>query len=407
MVLKRTKIQLSVLISVFLMIYVSADTLLFGTNSNEGMKLIGYAGILPLSLYWMIKGSISKKHLSLAIVLVGLGTLTMLTTGINIKYFYVFVLIVFAAFFCTSVKFEDFAAAYQKIMLFLAIYSVAAFVLYELAYSVISNFPIIENESGLKFINLIFDFSLTQMKYVPHRSFGIFREPGVYMFFLILALIFELFFVQVKSEKSKIIHVGIYVVALVLTFSTAGYIVLALVLLLYLLFGINTSSTHKQHLKLIIFLAGLGAVLWLMLDDSLMIKVFGKLVNENYSKSSRLESINTNIRIIASNIHCFFTGVGFSFVEENFQNYSVDASIGDNTNTIFRIFSTYGFFYVSVLLALWAKFFARVKNIFLAIALLGVFCLCLFNESLIINIILYVIAFYSLNSKVAVEKMQE
>ena len=89
MVLKRTKIQLSVLISVFLMIYFSADTLLFGTNGNEGMKLIGYAGVLFLSLYWMIKGSISKKHLSLAIVLVCLGTLTMLTTGINIKYFYI------------------------------------------------------------------------------------------------------------------------------------------------------------------------------------------------------------------------------------------------------------------------------------------------------------------------------
>jgi len=78
--------------------------------------------------------------------------------------------------------------------------------------------------------------------------------------------------------------------------------------------------------------------------------------------------------------------------------------MGDNTNTIFRVFSTYGFLYISVLMALWFKFFAKLKNAFVVLCLFGTFCLCLFNESLIVNVMLYIIAFYSLNTDLVVKK---
>lgn len=405
MVFKRVKIQPSILLSVFLMLYVSPDTLFFGTNGNGSAKLMGYAVMLLLTLYWLLKGKVSKTHMSVSIALIFFGMLTMFTTGFNIKYFYVFMLIILASFFCTSVKFEVFLEAYQKIMLFLSLYSFVSFLLCELTPTLISRFPVVVNEAGLRFYNLIFDFSLVKMMYVTHRSFGIFREPGVYMFFLSIAMIFELFFVKENSKKRMLIHVVIYIAAMIVTLSSAGYIILTLVLMLYLLFG--TKRTENKNLKNIVFIICVGFMLWLYFDEALFDEVFGKLSSDNYSKTSRLESITTNIRMIASNIEHFFTGLGFSFVEGNFRYFSTDAATGDNTNTIFRIFSTYGFMYISVLIALWFSFFSKVKNKSLSISLFGVFCLCLFNESLIVNIILYIIAFYSLNEKFVVHKPQE
>ena len=163
MVFKRVKIQPSILLSVFLMLYVSPDTLFFGTNGNGSAKLMGYAVMLLLTLYWLLKGKVSKTHMSVSIALIFFGMLTMFTTGFNIKYFYVFMLIILASFFCTSVKFEVFLEAYQKIMLFLSFYSFVSFLLCELTPTLISRFPVVVNEAGLRFYNLIFDFSLVKM----------------------------------------------------------------------------------------------------------------------------------------------------------------------------------------------------------------------------------------------------
>ena len=402
MIIKRTKIQPSVLISIFLMLYMSRDTVLFGTNGNGIMKLVGYVAYGGIALYWMLKGKVAKKLFDVALFFIALGGITLITTGVNIKIFYLFLLVVLAAFFCSNVKFEVFAEAYQKIMLFLSIYSIVAYALYEIAYPIVMRFPIFRNEANVAFINLFFDMPMVKVPYVEHRSFGIFREPGVYMIFLTLALMFELFFVKNESNKKTVAHIVIYVIALVLTLSTAGFIVMALVLILYLFFGSNNQN-HK-NLKMVVFIAFFVGALWLLFDKTMFEVVFGKLMSDNYSKASRMESVYSNIRMITDNIEHFFTGLGFSFVEENFSYYSTDSSMGDNTNTIFRVFSTYGFLYISVLMALWFKFFAKLKNAFVVLCLFGTFCLCLFNESLIVNVMLYIIAFYSLNTDLVVKK---
>ena len=214
---RGVKAQPNVLISVFIMLYMCRDTVLFGTNGSAAMKLWGYVAYAALALYWILKGKVYKNLFVGALVFVFLGGLTLITTGVSIKIFYVFLLVILASFFCSSVKFEDFVEAYQKIMLFLAVCSIVAFALYEVAYPVIVRFPIFENEAGFGFINLLFDMPMVKLPYVTHRSFGIFREPGVYMIFLALALMFELFFVKNNRNKKTIVHVVIYVMALVFT----------------------------------------------------------------------------------------------------------------------------------------------------------------------------------------------
>ena len=196
MIIRKTKVKPSVLISIFIMLYMSRDTVWFGTNDNGLMKLLGYGAYAALALYWILKGRVSRNYLGVALIFVILGGITLITTGLNIKFFYVFMLVILAAFFCTNVKFEIFAEAYQKVMLFLAGFSIIGFGLYEVAYSIIARFPIFENEAGVKFINLLFDMPTVKQPYVAHRSFGIFREPGVYMIFLTIALMFELFFIK-------------------------------------------------------------------------------------------------------------------------------------------------------------------------------------------------------------------
>lgn len=390
------KKKTNILISVFCMICLSNDTLLFGTNANESVKVLGYAGMLFIMLYWIFHGGrISKNAFCLATVLVVCGLLTIVTTfNINIKYAYNILLILIAAFFTSQVKLHDFIRSYQKIMMFLAVYSVVVFFVYEIAYSIMSVFPIVENEAGFRFFCSIFDLSLVETPYQLHRSFGIFREPGVYMIFLILAIVFELFF----TEKSSLKKLIIFMIALVLTQSTAGYIILVGIVLAHIFFtNKHVHTTQKKIRKL--FLVGLFlGILWVLIDVDVFYWLFGKVFSESTSKTSRFDSIIININILLSDWYRILTGVGFDVVESSFRVYAskIGSTATDNTNTIFRLMATYGLVYISILVCMWYKFFKKIKGPLLAFCVFGIFILCLFTESLIVNIMLYLMAFYAL-----------
>lgn len=85
-------------------------------------------------------------------------------------------------------------------MAVLAVYSLAAFALRPLADRGILTPPVFANAYGGEFYNYILAFVPETM--VRDRNFGIFREPGVYQFFLFLAL--YLCFYHMAGKRNSI-----------------------------------------------------------------------------------------------------------------------------------------------------------------------------------------------------------
>ena len=88
------------------------------------------------------------------------------------------------------------------------------------------------NTSGMSFYNL-FIVVIPKIYYyssIMVRNFGLFREPGVYQMYIILALIIQLFIFSKPNLKITIM----YILVLISTFSTTGYIALLLLLGTYM-----------------------------------------------------------------------------------------------------------------------------------------------------------------------------
>ena len=105
----------------------------------------------------------------------------------QLMYFSVLLCLLTAVLLSYFLTLRDAAKYYVVIMSVLGAYSVLAAYILRIgvdrgAYAV----PVFQNSMGFEFHN--FFLSIVPDTYVKNRNFGIFREPGVYQFFLITAL---------------------------------------------------------------------------------------------------------------------------------------------------------------------------------------------------------------------------
>ena len=106
----------------------------------------------------------------------------------QLMYFTVLICVWFSIFLTFFLTAEQLGRAYVLVMTGLGAYSVLAnYGLRLLADRGILRFPVFLNLQGFEF----YDFFLGcgGVSYISYRNFGIFREPGVYQFFLLLALL--------------------------------------------------------------------------------------------------------------------------------------------------------------------------------------------------------------------------
>ena len=155
------------------------------------------------------------------------------------NYIYRAAIIIASAFLVLLYDYKRIFHIYNKIMKFLAIWSCIAWLISVLSPEVIELFPVISNSQSLEYHFLGF----SNVCYIEglSRNLSIFREPGVYVIFLVIALISEIHILDNKGRKLNII---LYCVALFTTFSTAGYILL-FALAIYYLFAKHDSKRES------------------------------------------------------------------------------------------------------------------------------------------------------------------
>lgn len=223
----------------------------------------------------------------------------------QLMYFSV-LLCLLTGIFCTYFwELPQGAKLYVCILSVLAVYSVLAAYLLRIGVDRgVYTVPVFYNGANVKFFN--FFLSVVPETYVKDRNFGIFREPGVYQFFLLLGLYLNNDRVSWdKAWKQWGIN-AILGVAMLSTFATGGVIEMGLLAVL-LFFDKKWYRQPRLRLAAGILVAAVAAVVayCVVTKNSLYWSVYdmfyGKFLNDNESGSDRIQSIFGNLALFLEN----------------------------------------------------------------------------------------------------------
>lgn len=186
--------------------------------------------------------------------------------------------------------------------------------------------PIFENSFQARFYNYLLCY--VPINYAKTRNFGIFREPGVYQFFLFLALYLNNYWACWESPKLRWGLNALFVLTVLTTFSTCG-VAVTVVFLIALYFDQKVYDTPLGRKVSLAFFAALAlAAAWLLLAKpplytqlKLMVE---KLFTSNPSLDDRVDCIKFNLYVIQWDR---FTGRDLAYILETVTHNTSSSTI--------------------------------------------------------------------------------
>ncbi len=379
---------------IFIMIYCSHDTLLFGTNANglfiAVRKIIPFALIVGVFVLQRLR-PIKWKTFFLLIFILALPFVSAIVNGESLSnYIYRCAVMCSAIFLILSQRENDYYEYYNKIIAFFSIWSIVTFLLSNFVPSIIRKFPVVINSLGNMYYNTIFSVvAPANESYGLIRNGGIFREPGVFMVFLVIALIFEL----CVLKKNRMKYIGLYSITLLTTLSTAGYIILALIY--FYIMMMHKGLKYKRWIAAAIVVLTVTFMLQAgLFSHEGMFSKFQEGSNSYGSFYARFSSLIENAKIAIKNP---LFGIGRYGLYDLTLATSGGYEAVDNTNTLLINFAAYGVLYGTIiLLGVW-KFLYHHQNRFLgSLCLMLILFLTLSNEDMGQNVVFYGIVFAGL-----------
>jgi len=386
---------------VFLVIYISDDTLLFGTNQNEILVFSKYIFYTLINLYFFINSinkNLNKKDFKVLIFIFLLFVSVLLSSIFNSDlrngtFLFIYTLIT-ASFFVSKYRFEDFGRVYIKLLYYFSLFALTTYIINIFFPVVFSAFPTITNFGGVQFKFLLFGNVFDGFNFT--RNLSVFREPGVYAFHLCISLMLQLLTKGLFINRKVLI---ITLLALLSTLSTTGILVFGFIMLIYNLQNRKIKSFVYTGILL------LGLLIVVLNNPEIFNSIFAKFDSSSidYASSlSRTASLYVPLEIIKS--HWFF-GVGLtSFVElyslESLKLYGVMLSADSAaTNTLLNILSVYGIW--PFLLIIYAFFsLSKIIDKKFIILIFITFLLLLSSQELRYSLLFSVLVIYGVSKQV-------
>ena len=274
-----------------------------------------------------------------------LGISAVITLFVNnestyfISYFYYGILVFSAFLLCYTISFKRFIKVFCDELFYLTIIAILLFALHN----------IVSPSLGFLFFdadNTIFSNSFlifTQNEYV-NRIHSIFWEAGVFASFLLLALAFELLF----SDNFKLSHIIVFLVALIFTFSTAGYLLAVFIIGPFFIYKIKNQKVRTAFEYAFIPVVVLLLVGFIFLSRELAKfapTLFEKIAKESNSFTTRLYSPKINLEIFLEKP---FFGWGIHGSNERYLEVAnagqYETLIDAQTSTSFGLLARFGVF---------------------------------------------------------------
>lgn len=387
---------------VFITIFISNKTLLFGTNEIEAYSMVGtYLSniilfIMSIGLMFF-KRKILTQHDIMTMMLFYFFIVFsgIANSNLRIGYGFMLLMIMTGLFFTKVMSFLKFIRIFEDIIFVIALYSIIIYTLAFLDIGILSKFPTIVNTNNYLFINCWLCCIPISMQFQIPRLFGPFSEPGIFQIYLNLAILFHC----IRNKEISIVRILIFLVALVLTFSTTGYIACCIVFIfLFLQLRKGKSSSRKGYLLMLIITT---AIIVLSVTTDILSPngmVFNKFGNDARSTTAaRMGSIWGNISIWAT--HPIF-GVGITALPFLFEEYCVRSygvSTQSNTNSILVPFAMFGMFYGSLCVKGFWKLSTKCTNgRGKSLLLFGSVLLMLAGENITENVLFYILIMYGI-----------
>lgn len=392
----KSSYMLSLLL--FIIIFISNDTLTFGTNLDSKYIIFKYIVYFLLSFYLLIKFNIKifslKSTLYLYLIIISIFLTSLLHLDFRGGYVYQIWIILLAFLIAKSLSIEEFSVIFNRYIFILSIISILVFIVAISFDWLLDYFPVHVNTAGVEFTNLYIGAVYKGVGSI--RNTSIFREPGVFMIYLLLGIIFELFYTAKLNKK----HIFIFFIALFTTFSTAAFIILFLVIIGYLIKR-DKRNFIQNKITIIFFIVIVIAIL--SFHPEIYLRIFSKLDSE----SAYYVNLTARVTSIVANFYIFFTnpvaGCGLSNYGDLFTAYSMQyfgiplKAEGQSTNTYMSIFATYGFLYGSILICSFIGLTKKFsKNIFIQIILFLSLMMMFSNEDMRYSLLFYTLIFLGL-----------
>lgn len=223
----------------------------------------------------------------------------------QMMYFSILLGLIVAVFLTYFRSLEDVAKVYVVILTVLGVYSMlATYILRILPDRGIFSVPVFFNSKDVMFH--YFGLSFVSDSYVKTRNFGIFREPGVYQYFIILALFLNNYRINWSGPKPMWTINVLLGFTMLSTFATGGVAELGLLVLVVFfekklyrdkrILWIAVGLVIALIIAIILIMIQKGAIYW---------ELYGMLVYkfspEADSSSERMEAILVNLDLFRRN----------------------------------------------------------------------------------------------------------
>lgn len=248
--------------------------------------------------------------------------------------------------------------------------------------------PTFTNGAGFEFHN--FFLSVVPDSYVRDRNFGIFREPGVYQFFLLLALYLNNDWLSWDKGWKQWTLNGILGVTMLSTFATGGVIEMGLLAVLLFFDKKWYRDKTLRFAALALIAGGVALVAYcIAVKNDLYWAVYdmfiGKFQDGNETGSDRILSITVNLK----------TFLGSPLVGERLS--TVLHSVENNTSSTMILLAAFGILGGGLHLASWlALVWNKERHILVNLCYLGILAMSFNTQNLIADVFLWALPMMAL-----------
>lgn len=297
------------------MLFLSRDTLFSSSIIGfQKSQLLMFALIGVLGVWFLVKNRKELKNIltDSRMIAFGISAVVLLLPMLlkqdwQLMYFSILLCMLFAVFLTYFTTSAHVAKYYVAIMCLIGFYSViATYGLRELAQAGRISPRVFYNSNSWDFFDFGFTYVVTWEFW--HRNFGIFREPGVYQFFVLLALYLNNYSVRWDKNWTVWVCNVILVITMISTFAIGGFIELAL----FAVFLFVDKKYYKEKWGRIaaaaVVLTGLGILgyavyvyFYKTFEHTIFYELYDmciRLFTKSESSTDRLNAIWTNLKLL-------------------------------------------------------------------------------------------------------------
>ena len=347
---------------------------------EKQVLMLGSIVLAGFAFLWRNRTDWKRLFLDSRMAAAGLFAMVMLLPMLlkrdwQLMYFSIFLGLLLAVFLSYFVTLKETAKCYVLLLSALCVYSlIATYLLRRLPDHGVLYVPQFINSAG----NAYYDFGLCNVSihHVASRNLGIFREPGVYQFFILMGLYLTNYWVDWKKEAHMWLANGIFAATMLSTMATGGVIELGLFAVVLF---IDKKMYRDKGLRLVAIVAVAAAVVVVIVSFLQQNAIYWFLYDTLLEKFiNRTDSVTDRTAAFGANLQLFFRHpvVGARMSE-------VLHAVRNNTSSTLILYAAYGILGGTLNVACWTAFvWKRERKLWLNLALLVILFMAFNTQNL-------------------------